>query len=190
MDLGLDAPLAGEPSSLQAHTSNRSSATENASPDFHHSTDQPGPQQAQQTPLSSEPSSCRTRARRPPAHLGDYICYNTRCKEPLSLAARLQNESSSTSYPIANYVVCTNFSVTHKQFLTAVTKVIESRYYHEAAKDPRWRDAMADEIRALEQNGTWILQDLLAGKKPISCKCVIVSNIILMDPFCGIRLDW
>jgi len=31
---------------------------------------------------------------------------------------------------------------------------------------------MADEIRALEQKGTWVLQDLPLGKKPISCKWV------------------
>ena len=31
---------------------------------------------------------------------------------------------------------------------------------------------MAEEIRALEKNGTWVLQDLPPGKKPISCKWV------------------
>ena len=31
---------------------------------------------------------------------------------------------------------------------------------------------MEEEIRALEQNGTWVLQDLLCDKRPISCKWV------------------
>jgi len=93
-------------------------------------------------------------------------------KDPLSITTRLQKESSGTPYPIANYVVCANFSVSHQNFLAAITKVTEPKYYHEAIKDQRWRDAMAEEIRALEKNGTWVLQDLPPGKKPISCKWV------------------
>ena len=113
-----------------------------------------------------------TRARKAPARLDDYICYSTRTTDPLSIATRLQDASSGMCYPIANCVTCANFSVSHKNFLAAITKVTEPKYYHEAAKDPRWRDAMAERIRALEQNETWVLQDLPPGKKPISCKWV------------------
>ncbi|PKI53504.1 hypothetical protein CRG98_026111 [Punica granatum] len=44
--------------------------------------------------------------------------------------------------------------------------------YSHAAKDHRWRLAIADEIQALEDNGTWIIQSLPSGKKPIGCKWV------------------
>jgi len=74
----------------------------------------------------------------PPAHPEDYICYTLRATNPLSLAHRLQDDSSGTSYPIANYVTCTNFSIFHQNFLAAITKVKEPKYYHEAARDSRW----------------------------------------------------
>ena len=110
------------------------------------------------------------RSRRAPAHLEDYVCYNLKTTDPLSLAHRLQDDSSGTSYPIANYVTCTKFSIYYKNFLAAITKVKESKFYNEAAWDPRWRAAMEEEIQALENNRTRVLQDLPKGKKPISCK--------------------
>ena len=74
--------------------------------------------------------------------------------------------------PIANYVTCTNFFVLHQNFLAAITKETKPKYYHEAVKDPRWRDTMAEEIQVLEKNSTWVLEDLPPEKKPISCKWV------------------
>jgi len=75
-------------------------------------------------------------------------------------------------YPIANYVTCANFSDPYKNFLVAITKVTKPRHYHEAVKDPQWREAMAAEIQALEKTDTWILQDLPPRKKPISYEWV------------------
>ena len=59
-----------------------------------------------------------------------------------------------------------------KNFLAAITKVIEPRHYHEVVKDPQWREAMVEEIQVLEKTDTWVLQDLPPEKKPISCKWV------------------
>nr|CAD1820262.1 unnamed protein product [Ananas comosus var. bracteatus] len=41
-----------------------------------------------------------------------------------------------------------------------------------AINDPKWRDAMAKEIQALETNQTWSLEHLPPDKKPIGCKWV------------------
>jgi len=46
------------------------------------------------------------------------------------------------------------------------------KYYHEAFKNLHWRAAMEEEIRVLEKNSTWVLQDLPSGTKPTSCKWV------------------
>ena len=131
-----------------------------------------GPPPPQPTADSGSNTLRSSRSRRPPTHLDDYVCYNTRSRDPLSLAHQLQKDSSGTPYPIANYVTSANFSVTYHNFLATIMKVTKPRYYHEAVKDSRWRVVMEEEIRALEKNQTWILQDLPHGKKHISCKWV------------------
>ena len=60
----------------------------------------------------------------------------------------------------------------HKNYLAAITKIMEPRYFHEAVKDVKWREAMAKEIEALEINKTWTVEDLPPNKKPINCKWV------------------
>ena len=54
-------------------------------------------------------------------------------------------------YPLKNYITFTKFSSSHQQFLAAITRVMEPRFYHEAVKDERWRKAMVDEISALKK---------------------------------------
>ncbi|XP_058201595.1 uncharacterized mitochondrial protein AtMg00820-like [Rhododendron vialii] len=41
-----------------------------------------------------------------------------------------------------------------------------------AMKHAHWRDAMAAEIKALEDNDTWVLTNILPGKTPTGCKWV------------------
>ncbi|GKV47997.1 hypothetical protein SLEP1_g54840 [Rubroshorea leprosula] len=48
----------------------------------------------------------------------------------------------------------------------------EPSNYSQAVKDENWRQAMETEIKALEDNQTWILTDLPEGKVPIGCKWV------------------
>ncbi|RVW93958.1 Retrovirus-related Pol polyprotein from transposon RE1 [Vitis vinifera] len=42
-----------------------------------------------------------------------------------------------------------------------------TRLTWEALKNPKWRKAISEEIKALEKNGTWVISDLPHGKKPI-----------------------
>ncbi|RVW92108.1 Retrovirus-related Pol polyprotein from transposon RE1 [Vitis vinifera] len=42
----------------------------------------------------------------------------------------------------------------------------------EALEIPEWREAVMEEIRALEKNGTWEVMTLPRGKKPVGCKWV------------------
>ena len=49
---------------------------------------------------------------------------------------------------------------------------MELRSFHEAVKDPNWREAMTEEIEALELNKTWTIVDLPPERKSINCKWV------------------
>ena len=112
-----------------------------------------------------------TRMKRAPSHLEDYFCYTSQVNDP-SLASLPANSSSGNPYPLVNYITCNNFSASHRAFLATITKIVDPRYYQEAVKDSRWRHAMAEEIRASEENKTWTIEELPPGKKPISCKWV------------------
>ena len=51
-----------------------------------------------------------------------------------------------------------------------ISSIEEPKFYHQAVKDPKWREAMATEISALEANHTWVLTPLPSHKKTIGCK--------------------
>ena len=38
--------------------------------------------------------------------------------------------------------------------------------------DPKWREAVYEEMKALKKNDTWVLSNLLAWKKIVGCKWV------------------
>jgi len=75
-------------------------------------------------------------------------------------------------YPIANYISPENFFVSHKNFPVTLRKVIELKYIQEAVKNPLWRNTMAKEIHALDENKTELQKIYLHQKKnpPISYK--------------------
>ncbi|KAL0409667.1 UNVERIFIED_CONTAM: Retrovirus-related Pol polyprotein from transposon TNT 1-94 [Sesamum radiatum] len=53
----------------------------------------------------------------------------------------------------------------------------EPNTYLEAVKHIQWRDAMKEELDALERNCTWSLVPLLLGKRPIGCKWVFKTKL-------------
>ena len=80
--------------------------------------------------------------------------------------------SSGTPYPLAHFVSCDKFSVRHRTFLAVVVDGVEPRSFKEAMQHAGWRKAMGKEIRALEDNGTWIMTELPRGKRALGCKWV------------------
>lgn len=42
----------------------------------------------------------------------------------------------------------------------------------DALKDTRWKEAMREEMKSLQKNGTWEVVDLPVGKKPVGCRWV------------------
>ncbi|XP_019150302.1 PREDICTED: uncharacterized protein LOC109147109 [Ipomoea nil] len=54
----------------------------------------------------------------------------------------------------------------------AITAEHEPTLFSEAVQAPHWREAMRQELQSLEDDGTWILEDLLPGHKAIDNKWV------------------
>jgi len=128
---GTPAPLPTVgPASAEAHASDRGSLL----PSSGEPAVQPNTVVSNTTDQQQRPS----RERRPPSHLTDYVCYSSRSIDP-STQHSSSTSSSSIRYPIANFVTCANFSNAHRGYLAAIGKIIEPRYYHEAARDPNWR---------------------------------------------------
>jgi len=69
-------------------------------------------------------------------------------------------------------VQITNFFAEFHALHAQLEQYTEPKSYEEAAKKPEWIQAMQKEIEALNNNNTWDLVDLPAGKRTISSKWV------------------
>ncbi|KNA09010.1 hypothetical protein SOVF_157600, partial [Spinacia oleracea] len=108
------------------------------------------------------------RLKRPSILLKDYVTHTVQTPSPSTRST----SSTGTPYPIAHFVNCDNFSLRHRIFLAAVIAAIEPRTFNEAMKNAGWREAMQKEIGALEDNETWVMEELPPGKKALGCKWV------------------
>ncbi|PKI67935.1 hypothetical protein CRG98_011531 [Punica granatum] len=106
-----------------------------------------------------------------PKHFKDLIVHTARHKNP-SPVSPTSLHSSGMSYPIERFIDYSNISNNHKAFIAAIDSDREPTSYRVAVRDRRWWDAMAEEIRALELNKTWTIEQLPPRKHPIGCKWV------------------
>lgn len=107
--------------------------------------------------------------------LKDYVTYTARCRvqNPTHTSPHATPGSSGTVlYPLTNYVTSANFSASYQAFLANVDAGIGHTRFSEAVKDVRWKEAMKNEIQALEDNGAWKLENMPPGKKAIGSKWV------------------
>ncbi|KAL2243082.1 UNVERIFIED_CONTAM: Retrovirus-related Pol polyprotein from transposon RE1 [Sesamum indicum] len=98
----------------------------------------------------SSPPPCLRRSQRishPPAWLHDFVCH------------------SSHHSPFV-------FTSSHSVFQAALSTIREPQSYNQAKESVEWKQAMQNELCALEQNQTWDVVDLSPNKRPIGCKWV------------------
>lgn len=67
-------------------------------------------------------------------------------------------------YPIDKFICHHNFPGSHIAFLAALGTDQEPINFKEAMRNEHWHKAMAKEIHALEENGTWSIIDLSDDK--------------------------
>ena len=77
-----------------------------------------------------------------------------------------------TNHPIEKYVAYGKLMSSYRAFVSNLDNVQIPKTVQEALKVPAWKQAMEEEIRALESNGTWILTELPNEKKLMGCKWI------------------
>jgi hypothetical protein len=77
-------------------------------------------------------------------------------------------------HDISNYVTYASSSPAYRAFVASLQSVVIPKNWREANHDPKWREAMLGELRALEMNKTWDLVKLSPGKKTVSCKWIFM----------------
>ncbi|KZV44334.1 hypothetical protein F511_18136 [Dorcoceras hygrometricum] len=117
------------------------------------------------TPLNSQQQSRSKRTSHPPHHLQDYHCY------------MISSPSTSTAYPLCSFVDYSNLSPSHRNFVNNVSSVIEPTTFSQAVVLPEWRQAMNDELKALELNHTWSVVSLPLGKSMVGCHRVYKAKL-------------
>ncbi|CAL9019569.1 unnamed protein product, partial [Prunus brigantina] len=132
-------------------------------------------------PLASSPSSNNpistssfpalqrsTRSRQPNVRLLDYACSLVTTPTPTPSSSSV----SGTRYPLSKYFSSSHLSSSYRSFMHNITTSVEPTSFAQANLDPRWREAMAAELQALEQNQTWTLTSLPPSKRAIGSRWV------------------
>ncbi|KAL4285046.1 hypothetical protein GQ457_16G030870 [Hibiscus cannabinus] len=107
-----------------------------------------------------------TRVSTKPSYLQQYLCNSASVPEMRS------NGSSNCLYPIENHISSARLSPEYAEYIFNISLPCEHVFYHQAVRLPEWRDAMQDELQAMDNLQTWSVVPLPAGKKPIDCKWV------------------
>lgn len=84
----------------------------------------------------------------------------------------LLDSSLGTTYPLSQFLNYERFSPSFRALLASISSHFEPQYFSQAINDPKWREAMAKEISALEDNHTWEFTYLPPGKCALGCKWV------------------
>nr|XP_028954377.1 uncharacterized protein LOC114823160 [Malus domestica] len=75
-------------------------------------------------------------------------------------------------YPIANYVSCGGLALERQTLVNNMDSIKVPTRVEEALKDPKWTQAMDEEMLALQKNNTWEVTCLPKEKKTVGCRWV------------------
>ncbi|PKA63925.1 Retrovirus-related Pol polyprotein from transposon TNT 1-94 [Apostasia shenzhenica] len=77
-----------------------------------------------------------------------------------------------TGHPIERFVAYGKLLPSYRVFVSNLDSVQVPNSIQEALKVPAWKQAVEEEIQALENNDTWSLTELPHGKNPVGCKWI------------------
>ena len=76
----------------------------------------------------------------------------------------------NSKYPLANHLSYDHMSSKYHSYLANFSDTVEPQTFGQASKDPKWIEAMKLEVKALEDNKTWLVVDLPLGKHTVGSK--------------------
>ncbi|CAL9028547.1 unnamed protein product [Prunus brigantina] len=97
-----------------------------------------------------------------------------RGKPPIHYEADI---NAKGKYPINNYVSLTKLSESRVHFVKQLAEIPVPNSVTEALEDQKWKEAMNEEMRALQKNGTWELVPLPHGKKTVGCRWIYTVKL-------------
>ncbi|KAJ9678523.1 hypothetical protein PVL29_020646 [Vitis rotundifolia] len=95
----------------------------------------------------------------------------------LPIRLRKSKRQCKSTYSIANFVSYDHLSSSSSVFLASIDSISTLKTVTEALNHPSWKNAMLEEIRALEDNLTWKLVDLPQGKKVVGYKWIFPVKV-------------
>ena len=110
-------------------------------------------EQVQDAPSSVPPRRNPSRARKPPLKLQDFVSYTSK-------------------YPISKYMSYSKLSSTHNAYLSAIDHSHEPQTFEDASQHEVWKQAMDNELAALDENKTWSVMKLPKGKKAVGSRWI------------------
>ncbi|CAL2227819.1 unnamed protein product [Prunus armeniaca] len=95
-------------------------------------------------------------------------------KPPVHYEADL---NAKGKYPINNYVSTNRLSESRMHFVKQLAEIPVPNSVTEALEDSKWKEAMNEEMRALQKNGTWELVPLPHGKKTVGYRWIYAVKL-------------
>ncbi|KAM7509738.1 hypothetical protein LguiB_008613 [Lonicera macranthoides] len=93
------------------------------------------------------------------------------------LPIALRKGKRQCTYPVSSCVSYDHLSHSSYSFIAFLDSISVPKTVNEAISHPGWRNAMIEEMDALDKNGTWDLVTLPAGKQAIGCKWVFTVKV-------------
>ncbi|GJU07481.1 putative RNA-directed DNA polymerase [Tanacetum coccineum] len=103
------------------------------------------------------------RVRTQPKRLGDFV---VDLPPFIDHTQPTYDQESSTVHPLSHYVSYEHFSNTHKAFLCAINDHDEPKFFHQAAQNENWKEAMRKQIHVLSKMGHGPLNNYRRERKP------------------------
>ena len=116
--------------------------------------------------LSSIPIVAPTPHPQPPPALVQPLCRFSWTFRP---PAYLQDFACAIAHPIAKHLSNNRLNAPYSAFINNVTIVFEPKFFHQAIKHTKWRQAMQEDLDAMLSTNSWSVVPFPVGKTPIGC---------------------